>query len=76
VRLPKALLEQTGMSDDVTLRVDGNTIIVQAASNPRAGWEEAMQKAIAEHGSELTEEDREWLDAPLNTEFDEKEWQW
>lgn len=76
IRIPKALLEQTGLPDQVTLRARGDCIVIEPARHPRAGWEEAMRRAVAEHGNELTEEDREWLDAPLNTEFDEKEWTW
>ncbi len=76
IRLPKSLLEQTGIGEDITLRVDGNSIVVEPAENPRAGWDDAMRKAVAEHGNELTDEDREWLDAPLSSESDEKEWKW
>ena len=74
IRIPKVLLEQTGLTDDVTLRVSGNSIIVEATDDPRAGWDEAMQKAVAEHGNELSDEDREWLDAPLNAAFNEEAW--
>jgi antitoxin MazE len=75
IRLPKALLEQAELSDEVTLRVRGRSIIIEPAKHPRAGWEEAMKAAVAE-GNDLTAEDREWLDAPLDPELDEKEWTW
>jgi antitoxin MazE len=74
VRIPKVLLEQSGLTERVTLRVSGNRIIVEGTADPRAGWEEAMKKAVAEHGNELTDEDREWLDAPLNSAFNEETW--
>jgi antitoxin MazE len=72
VRIPKILLEQSGLSDSVTLRVSGNSIIVEGTDDPRAGWDEAMREAVAEHGNELTAEDRDWIDAPLNAAFNEE----
>lgn len=78
VRLPKAIIEAAGLAADIELRVEDGLLTIRSAErkHPREGWEEQMRKAVAEHGNELTEEDREWLDAPLNTEFDEKEWTW
>lgn len=75
IRIPKAILKQANLHDEVNLRVEGGQVIIESASNPRAGWEEAFKKAIAKHGNALTEEDREWLDAPLSEEAD-KEWTW
>ena len=80
VRLPKAIIEQVGLREDnVELLVRGEQIIIRSPGsvkkNPRAGWDEQMRKVIAEHGNELTEEDKQWLDAPLSSEAD-KEWTW
>jgi antitoxin MazE len=76
VRIPTALLRQAGIEDDVTLRADGRRIILEPVrkKNPREGWEEAIKKAIAEHGNELTQEDREWMG--FSNKFDEEEWTW
>jgi antitoxin MazE len=75
IRIPKAILQQAGLEDKVNLRLDGTQIIIESANDPRAGWEEAFQKAAAEHGNKLTAEDREWLDAPIDAEADEWEWE-
>jgi hypothetical protein len=40
---------------------------------PRAGWEEQIRKALLEFGEDV---DEDWLNAPLSTSFDEKEWTW
>src|SRR4051812_3566489 len=66
VRIPKVLLEKSGLGENVRLRVFGNGILVEGTEDIHARWEEQFRKAIAEHGNALTEEDREWLDAPLN----------
>lgn len=78
VRLPKAVIEQAGLTENVRITVEGDQVIIRSKPdrNPRADWDEQMKKAIAEHGNELSAEDREWLDAPLNPEFDAKEWTW
>ena len=78
VRLPKALIEQAGLKGEVTLRVQGQSIVIEPKrkpKHPREGWEEQIKAEIAKHGNELTDEDREWLDAPLSEEAD-KELEW
>ena len=68
VRLPKALIEQVGLDDDIELCVEGNRVVITAASPPRSGWADAARR--------LGVESRELLDAPSPTRFDEDEWQW
>jgi antitoxin MazE len=44
IRIPKAMLELTGLEDEVDLRVDGTRLIVEPMNDPRAGWEEAAME--------------------------------
>jgi len=54
IRIPKAMLEQTGLEDEVDLRVDGSRLIIEPAADPRAGWEEAaMEQAGDAEASKL-----------------------
>jgi antitoxin MazE len=69
VRIPKPLLEQAGLKDEVHLRVVDEGIIVEAARGARVGWGEAAA-AIRELGESPL------LDEPVPTEFDETEWEW
>jgi antitoxin MazE len=69
VRLPKALIDQAGLTDEVELELHGNTIVIAAQKSPRSGWAEAARRLRAEAGDVL-------LDAPTPTKFDEAEWQW
>jgi antitoxin MazE len=75
VRLPKTVIEQAGLTNDIEIAVRGNYIILRSAGEnaPRAGWEEQIKKTLAEHGEDI---DQEWLDAPLTKQFEEKEWTW
>ena len=67
VRLPKPLIEEAGLSDEVEIRVRAGAIVIAAVAQPRAGWAEAAQRLSA--GGE-----EEVLAAP--TRFDEEEWEW
>jgi antitoxin MazE len=69
VRLPKPLLAEAGLPDEVEIRARDGAIVISAAARPRAGWGEAARRA-RERG-----EDR-LLDAPTRTRFDDEEWEW
>lgn len=69
IRLPKPLIEQAGLGEEVELRVQEGAILIQSTSEPRAGWAEAARRLAAEEGGGL-------LHAPTATKFDETEWRW
>jgi antitoxin MazE len=60
VRLPKALIEQAGLTDVVELIVRDGEIIIANHRHPRQGWAEAMEEAYQRGDLELTQEDWEW----------------
>jgi antitoxin MazE len=69
VRLPRPLLEQAGLGEDVVLRATPGRIVIEAARAPRAGWADAA-KAMHAAGDDAL------LDAPTSTRFDREEWEW
>ena len=69
IRVPKALLEQAQLPDEIELQAEHGRLIVRAAQGPRAGWGGAA-KAMHALG------DDQLLDATTSTKFDEKEWRW
>ncbi len=71
IRIPKTLLEQVGIINDVELEVDKNKILIRPISNPRTGWDNAF-KAMADKGDDTL------IDGETNIShlWDEKEWQW
>ncbi|MDZ4675792.1 MAG: AbrB/MazE/SpoVT family DNA-binding domain-containing protein [Gemmatimonadota bacterium] len=69
IRIPKPLLEQAGLEEEVVLRVEGGSLIVESAVEVRAGWAEAAQELAAAGGTGL-------LDEPVPTRFDAEEWEW
>lgn len=71
IRIPKPILDQTGLSGDVELQVSENCIIIQAIQEPRKGWNEAFQKMAENNDDQL-------LDTMTisQAQWDEEEWEW
>jgi antitoxin MazE len=71
LRIPKPILEQTGIMDDVELEVEKNQIIIRPVKNARAGWDKAF-KIMGEKG-----DDKLLIDEKgISNSWDEQEWQW
>ncbi|HJN47001.1 MAG: hypothetical protein CL477_11305 [Acidobacteria bacterium] len=68
-RVPKILLDQADLPDEVELRAEPGRLVVTAARAARAGWEDAAQQMHARMDDEL-------LDPDQATSFDEQEWTW
>jgi antitoxin MazE len=71
VRIPKLLIEESGLGEEVELEVQSNQIIIRAAGKPRSGWEDAF-KAMAENGDDVLLEPA----AHGPTSWDEDQWEW
>jgi antitoxin MazE len=68
VRLPKTIIDQVGLDDEIELRVENHALVIVPVGRPRAGWAEAAQHVAAESGG--------LLDPSTPTHFDEHEWRW
>ncbi len=68
IRIPKTMLEQSGIGEHVEIEVRDNQIVITAASKARAGW----SKAFAQMASDGHEEPI--LD--VTNSWDETEWEW
>lgn len=69
IRIPKALIDQSGLQDEVEITLKGNSLVIRPASNPREGWAEAFEE-MARRGDDTL------LDDEVANEFDRTEWQW
>ena len=69
IRLPKPLLEQVGLVDEVDLEVRNGEIVISPSELARARWGEAAALLAARQEDEL-------LDVPTATRFDVEEWAW
>ena len=71
IRIPKPLLQQSGIANEVDIEVQGNHIVVRSLRRPREGWEESFRHMASKGDDRL-------LDEKLlkQTSGDEEEWQW
>lgn len=44
VRLPKPLIEEAGLGDEVELHVREGAVVIMSTARPRAGWGEAAKQ--------------------------------
>lgn len=70
VRIPKTIIEQCGLTEEVELAVKDNVVIIAPRRGVRAGWEQAFQ-AMAEAG-----DDTLLIPESSKPTWDEEEWEW
>jgi antitoxin MazE len=71
IRIPKLLLEQAKLTDEVELEVQEHQLIIRSVKRPRQGWAEACRD-MAQRGDDRLLDD---VSHSLTT-FDETEWEW
>lgn len=67
IRIPRVLLEQAGLTDEVEMMVEGDKLIIHSAQRPRQGWD-AQFAVMSEMGDDHP------LDPILPTQWEEAEW--
>jgi len=71
IRIPKAMIDQVGLVDEVELEVVDGAIVIRRKHRPREGWAEAA-KLLAERGEELPPEILDMTE----TEWERDHWRW
>lgn len=69
IRIPKTLLEQSGIKTEVIIEVQGDALIIRNAQSLRENWDLAFQAMAAQGDDRL-------LDGLTVTEWEEGEWDW
>ena len=69
VRLPKPLIEEARLGEEVELRVVETGLLIERVPQTRVGWADAAALLHARGEGGL-------LDEPAVTDFDESEWVW
>jgi len=70
VRIPKALLEESGLQGDVEMSVRNGMLVIAPAGRARQGWAEAFRLMAARGDDELLDGD-----LAAATSFDEEPWE-
>ena len=69
IRLPKPMIQQASLGDDIELKVHNDSIIISSGQHPRSGWAAAARQAAGRGEDAL-------LDPVTSTRFDDEEWEW
>jgi antitoxin MazE len=70
IRIPKVLLEESGIQGEVDLEICEEGILIRNVSKPRAEWDRQF-KAFGEADDDVPADDVSVL-----SEFESREWQW
>lgn len=71
VRIPKVLLDETGLDGEVEISVRQNSLVIRPVAKVRSGWSEAFLAMAASHvDQELSG------DVVLDHSFDQEDWEW
>ena len=69
VRIPKVLIDQAGLGEDVEISVQDGGLMIGPAHKRRAGWDSKFESMAAQGDDRL-------LDPPRPTAWDDTEWTW
>ncbi len=71
IRIPKPLLEECQLSEDVELKIHPDGLLICPAKTPRRHWNDAFKQMADDEQDELLVSDSE-----VQTSFEKEEWQW
>ncbi len=72
VRIPKPVIEEIGLSEEIEMILKDNEIILRSAEQTRKGWDSAFEKMAKEDDDQLI--DKEEVELP--SKWDKTEWTW
>lgn len=71
IRIPREMLEQSGLEGEVEITVQEGALVIRAAKKARAGWAAAFEE-MARSGDDALVDDV----PPSLSRWDEDEWEW
>ena len=71
VRIPKPLIEETGLDGEVEISVRNNSLVISPVRQPREGWSEAFEAMAARGDDALLHGDQ-----IRSSHWDEDQWEW
>jgi antitoxin MazE len=72
IRLPKAVLDECGLTDEITLEVQKDRLIVRSSSTARRNWDAAFARMRARGDDALLD----IAESGLTEDWDRTEWKW
>jgi antitoxin MazE len=71
VRIPKPLLEESGLDGEVEIKVDNDSLVITPLKDPRQGWSKAFKTMPVRGEDTLVHGDQSRASC-----WDEDEWEW
>ena len=71
IRIPKILLEEAELGDEVELEVEEGRLVVRPVRRPRSDWEKSYEKMAHRGDDRLLDSE-----AITSTNWDSDEWDW
>ena len=72
VRIPKPLIEESGITKEIEMILRDNEIVLRSAETTRKNWEASFKK-MAEQGDDVLLDQKE---IERSSDWDETEWTW
>jgi antitoxin MazE len=72
VRIPKPLIEESGITDEIEMTLRDNEIVLRSAKTIRKDWDASFEKMAEQCDDALL--DQEEIEKP--SDWDETEWTW
>lgn len=72
IRIPKPLIEESGLSGEIEMILRDNEIVLRSAEETRKDWDEAFEEMARQGDDRLL--DQEEVKRP--SEWDQTEWIW
>lgn len=72
IRIPKSIIDQSGIKNEVELEVKDDQIIIKSLSENRKNWDLAFQKMSENNHDILLDE----ISLIKQSSWDEEEWTW
>ena len=71
VRIPKPLIEETGLGEEVEIQVEGNRLIIAPAGRPRADWATSFRRMARMGDDALIDGDLQ-----VRSSWEKDVWEW
>lgn len=71
IRIPKILLDQANLGEEVEVELKGNKLIISSLQSPRQGWDEQFAEMGSRGDDRLIDSEAIKLSS-----WDEEEWEW
>ena len=72
VRIPKPLIEESGITEEIEMVLRDNEIVLRSADKTRKDWELSFRK-MADQGDDVLLDQKE---VEKTSDWDESEWEW